>query len=64
MGKACMQSNIGNPGLIPRLGRAPSPGEVATHSRILAWRIPQTEKPVGCRESDKMSNLALSLFPI
>ena len=23
--------------------------EMATHSSILAWRIPGTEEPVGCR---------------
>ena len=25
---------------------------MATHSNILAWRIPWTEEPVGCKESD------------
>ena len=30
--------------LIPGLGRSPG-GEMATHSSILAWRIPWTEKP-------------------
>ena len=38
----------------------------ATHSRILAWRIPWTEKPVrlslrGLKESDMTERLPLSL---
>ena len=35
--------NAGDPGSIPRSGK--SPGGMATHSSILAWRIPWTEKP-------------------
>ena len=35
--------NVGNASSMPELGR--SPGEMATHSSILAWRIPWTEKP-------------------
>ena len=31
-------------GLIPRLGRYPG-GGLATHSNILAWKIPWTEEP-------------------
>ena len=38
--------SAGNPGLIPRSGRFPGK-EMATHSSILAWRIPWTEKPGG-----------------
>ena len=37
--------NAGGPGLIPGSGR--SPGEMATHSSILAWRTPWTEEPGG-----------------
>ena len=37
--------NAGGPGLIPGSGR--SPGEMATHSSILAWEIPWTEEPGG-----------------
>ena len=37
--------DIGNEGLIPGSGR--SPGGMATHSSILAWRIPWTEEPGG-----------------
>ena len=33
-------------GLIPGLGRALEEG-MATHSSILAWRIPRTEEPIG-----------------
>ena len=36
--------NAGDLDTIPGLGR--SPGEMATHSSILAWRIPWTEEPV------------------
>ena len=41
--------------------------EVATHSSILAWRIPCTEELVGCspwscRESDMTEQLMLSLL--
>ena len=32
--------------LIPGLGRSPG-GGIATHSSILAWRIPWTEEPGG-----------------
>ena len=35
----------GDPGSIPGLGRSLEKG-MATHSSILAWEIPQTEKPV------------------
>ena len=33
-------------GLIPGLGRSPAE-EMATHSSILAWKIPWTEEPGG-----------------
>ena len=36
--------NARDPGSIPGLGRSPGEG-IATHSSILAWRIPQTEEP-------------------
>ena len=36
--------NVGNLSLIPELGRPPGEG-TATHSSILAWRIPWTDKP-------------------
>ena len=36
--------DAGDAGLIPGLGRSLEK-EMATHSSILAWRIPQTEEP-------------------
>ena len=47
---------VKNPGLISGLGRSPGEG-MATHSSILAWRIPWTEEPGrltvhGVAESD------------
>ena len=36
--------NAGVPGSIPGSGRSPEEG-MATHSSILAWRIPWTEEP-------------------
>ena len=38
--------NAGNLGSIPELGKSPGEG-VATHSSILAWRVPWTEEPYG-----------------
>ena len=38
--------SAGDPGLIPGLGRSLEK-EMATHSTILAWRIPWTEEPGG-----------------
>ena len=35
---------MGDPGSIPGLGRSPEK-EMATHSSILAWKIPWTEEP-------------------
>ena len=32
---------------IPGWGRSPAGGSSATHSSILAWRIPWTEEPKG-----------------
>ena len=44
--------SAGDLGLVPGLGRCldwedPLEKGMATHSSILAWRIPQTEEPVG-----------------
>ena len=38
--------NVEELGLVPRLGRSLEKG-MATHSSILAWRIPWTEEPGG-----------------
>jgi len=48
--------NAGDPGSIPVLGTSPGEGN-ATHSSILAWRIPWIEEPgrllsMGSQESD------------
>ena len=37
--------SAGDPGLIPRGGEDPLEKEIATHSSILAWKIPWTEEP-------------------
>ena len=39
-------ANAGDVGSIPGLGRSPGEGP-ASHSSILAWRIPWTEEPSG-----------------
>ena len=43
---SCNVGAIGDVGLIPGLGRSPAGGH-ATHSSILAWRMPGTEQPGG-----------------
>ena len=53
--------NAGDLGSIPGSGRSPGE-EMATHSSILAWRIPRTEEPgglqsVGVTESDTTEQL-------
>ena len=40
-------ASAGDVGSVPGLGRSPGVQEVATHSSILAWRIPWTEEPDG-----------------
>ena len=42
---ACNAGDAGDTGLIPGLGRYPLEEEMATHSSILAWKIPWTEEP-------------------
>ena len=42
--------NAGDLGSIPGLGRSAGEG-MATHSSILAWRIPWTEKPDGLQST-------------
>ena len=52
---------------VPSLGREdPLEKGMATHSRILAWRIPWTEEPgglqfMGRKESDTTEQLTLPL---
>ena len=43
---ACYAGATGDAGSIPGLGRSPEK-EMATHSSILAWKIPWIEKPGG-----------------
>ena len=49
--------NAGNTGSVPGLGRS-SGEEMATHSSILAWEIPWTEKPGGLlsKESQRVEH--------
>ena len=42
--------NTGDLGLIPGSGRSPGNG-TATHSSILAWRIPWTQEPGGLQST-------------
>ena len=42
--------DIRDAGSIPGLGRSPGEGQ-ATHSSILAWRIPWTEQPGGSQST-------------
>ena len=55
--------------MISGLGKFPGVG-MATHSSVLAWRIPQTEEPGGLyspwshKESDKTERLTLSFLLI
>ena len=56
--------NAGDPGSVPGLERSVEKG-TATHSNILAWRIPWTEELVSCsswghKESDTTERLSLS----
>ena len=39
--------NAGDLSSIPESGRPPGEKEMATHSRILAWRVPWAEEPGG-----------------
>ena len=51
--------NVGDLGLIPGLGRPLEEG-MATHSSILAWRIPLTEEPGGLQPMGLQSQTRLS----
>jgi len=50
--------NARDPGLIP--GEDPLEEEMATHSSILAWRIPWTEVPGGLQSMGTKSQTRLS----
>ena len=45
--------SAGNMGSIPGLGRSPGEG-MATHSSVLAWRIPWTEDPIQSMASQRV----------
>ena len=48
--------SAGDPGWIPFSGREdPLEKRMATHSRILAWRIPQTEEAGGLQSMGSQS---------
>ena len=49
---ACSAGNLKDVDLIPALGRSHG-GGMATHSSILAWRIPWTEKPGKLQSIDR-----------
>ena len=51
--------NVGDLGLIPRSGKSLEKG-MATHSSILAWRIPWTEEPGGLQSMRSQSRTQLS----
>ena len=62
--------NAGNLGLIPGSGRSPGEG-MATHSSILAWRIPWMEEPGGlhtvhgvAKSRTRLSNFTFTLIII
>ena len=47
--------NVGNPGSIPGSGRS-GEKEMATHSSILAWKIPGMEEPGGLKGSQRVGH--------
>ena len=47
----CVCLQRGRPGFHPCLREDPLKKEIATHSSILAWRIPWTEKPGGLQST-------------
>ena len=51
--------DTGDAGLIPGLGRSPGK-EKATHSSVLAWKIPRTEEPGGLQSAGSQSQTHLS----
>ena len=61
--------NIRDLGSVPGLGRSPGEGN-ATHSSILAWKIPWTEKPVGLQRvrhdlaTKQQDNLSINIFTL
>ena len=48
-------ANAGDASLIPGSGRSPGE-EMATHSSVLAWKIPWTEEPGGLQSMESQKN--------
>ena len=55
--------NAGGLSSIPGSGRSPKEKEMATHSNILAWRIPWTEEPGRLQVAKSYTNV-IFLFTI
>ena len=55
-----VQGDTGDVGSIPGLGRSPGK-EMATHSSILAWRIPWTGVPGRLQSTGSQSQTRLSM---
>ena len=51
-------ANVEDVGSAPGLGRSPGAGN-ATHSSLLAWRIPWTEEPGGLQSMGSQRVLCL-----
>ena len=58
-------ANAGDAGSIPGSGRSPG-DEMATHSSVLAWRIPWTEGPGGLQsvglQKSQISNNSITRY--
>ena len=50
----CNYGDAGDAGSVPGSGRFPEE-DMATHSSILAWRIPGTEEPGGLQSMESQS---------
>ena len=62
------ETQAGDEGSIPGSGKIPLEEDIATHSSLLAWRIPWTEEPggeqsMGRKESDKTEVTHLHYVP-
>ena len=60
---ACQCRGHRNTGSISASGRSPGEKGMATHSSILAWRIPWTEEPGGLQSIGLQSETQLSDLP-
>ena len=55
---AASAGDVRDVGSVPQSGRSPE-GGMATHSSILAWRIPWTEEPGGLQSIGSQSQTRL-----